>query len=243
MKAEVIKRQRGCYLRLPEEFSMADSVEMFQLKPGYYLLSLPIGGREAQEGKPQVAEKGLSAQEQREARVLAKLASLGFSKRSPSQLAKLMSAEERKVLDGLVKAGKVLYVHNKKYNEGIYIIETGSQKSAQKQAEPGAMENQLFANGYLILEGSKDAQALSERLMKQKNSVAGIKGFDGKYYIVTTAYFAKASEAIARLGDEVTPAGAAAKCGLAIDGCKAVLKLLAERGDYLEKKGGIYIRV
>ncbi len=246
MKSEVIKRQKGCYLRLPEEFSKVDAIEMFELKPGYYLLSVPLadkGAAPSAEAKPQIPEIRPSAQEQKEAAVLSKLASFGFSKRSPSQLSKVMNAEERGVLEELVKAGKVLYVHNKKYDEGIYIIETGSQKSPQKQAEPSAMENQLFANGHLILDGSRDAQALSERLMKQKNSVVGIKGFDGKYYIVTAAYFGKVAQALAGMGDEITPADAAAKGGISIDGCKAVLKLLAERGDYIEKKGGLYVRV
>jgi hypothetical protein len=246
MKSEVIKRQKGCYLRLPEEFAKFDAIEMFELKPGYYLLSVPLaekGTAPIIEAKLPIPEVKPSAQEQKEATVLGKLASYGFSKRSPSHLNKVMTAEEKKTLEELVKAGKVLYVHNKKYDEGIYIIETGSQKSAQKQAEPSAMENQLFANGYLVLDGSGDAQALSERLMKQKNSVVGIRGFDGKYYIVTAVYFSKVAGALEIMGDEITPADAATKGGLAIDGCKAVLKLLAEKGDYIEKKGGVYVRI
>lgn len=251
MKSEVIKRQKGCYLRLPDEFSKVDTVEMFQLKPGYYLLSVPLADKKgapeetiaSEENKVPIPEVKPSVRDQKEGAVLSKLASLGFSKRSPSQLSKVMSAEEMKLLDELVKAGKVLYVHNKKFDEGIYVIETGSQKSPQKQAEPSAMENQLFANGYLVLDGSRDAQALSERLMKQKNSVVGIKGFDGKYYIVTAVYFGKVAAALSGMGDEITPADAAAKGGLSIDGCKAVLKLLAEKGDYIEKKGDFYVKV
>jgi len=49
----------------------------------------------------------------------------------------------------------------------------------------------LFANGYIVLEGSRDAKTLSERLLKQKGSILGVRGFDGKYYVVTTGYFQK----------------------------------------------------
>lgn len=233
MRGKVIKREKGCYLRLPEEFRGMDEVEVFALRDGYYLLSAPLGGKKGGEVKD---EPGV------EERVIGKIESLGYRRRSPSVLKKMLSTEEWNALESLVKAGKVRYVHNKKFHEGIYLVR--GRGNVRREAEPSnEVANTLFANGYIILSGSREAQELSERLSKQKGSVMGVRGFDGKYYVVTATYFLKVSEALGRIEGDTTPEEAAEKSGLSIDGCKAVLKLLAEKGDYAEKKGGIYARV
>ena len=234
MKEKVIKREKGCYLKLPEEFRGVEEVELFPLKEGHYLLSFPLGA-----GKPAPQKKAESCEEA----VLRKIDSLGYSKRSPSQLHKLLCKEEQKALEKLVKEGKIAYIHNKKFKEGIYVVERKGQEKRPLDEASNELANQLFTNGYIILAGSKEAQGLSERLMKQKGSIMGVRGFDGKYYVVTSTYFQKVWGALSKLGEEVTPEEAAEKSSLSIDGCKAVLKLLAEKGDYVEKKGGLYVRV
>ncbi len=234
MKEKVIKREKGCYLKLPEEFRGVDEIEFFPLKEGYYLLSVPLLEKAAPAQPKKVESLG--------DKVIGKLDSLALRKRSPSYLKKYLGKEELKELEKLVKQGTVAYIHNKKFEEGIYVIE-GKKKTGSVGGEPNAMANQLFANGYIILEASRDAQSLSERLLKQKGAIMGIRGFDGKYYVVTSTYFKKVWEAISKLGEEITPEDVAEKFSLSIDGCKAVLKLLAEKGDYIEKKGGLYVRV
>lgn len=234
MKEKVIKREKGCYLKLPEEFRKVDEIEFFPLKEGYYLLSVPIGAVSL----PAPGKK----QESLDEKVLEKLDSLALRNRSPSYLKKFLGKEELKELEKLVKQGKIAYIHNKKFKEGIYVIE-GKKKTGKGGEEPNAMANQLFTNGYIILKASRDAQSLSERLLKQKGAIMGIRGFDGKYYVVTSTYFKKVWNILSKLGEEVTPEGVAEKFSLSIDGCNAVLKLLAEKGDYVEKKNGLYVRV
>jgi hypothetical protein len=237
MKGRVIKQEKGCYLKLPEEFRQMEEVEFFELKKGYYLLSTVIG-ESGENAKKRV--KGA------EELLLEKLDSIIMRKRSPSYLKKVLGKEEQKVLEGLVKKGKVAYIHNKKFEEGIYVIEDGRGRRGKASGgieNSSELTNALFASGYVIVEGNRDAQALSERLSKQKGSILGVRGFDGKYYVVTANYFQKVSSAIAKMGDEVSPEDAAEKFGLAMEGCRAVLKLLSEKGEYIEKKGGIYIRV
>ncbi len=238
MKEKIIKREKGCYLKLPEEFRELEEGELMELKEGYYLLSVPIG-----QAKPAVAAIPKKPPETVEERVLKKLDSLGLAKRCPSYLKKVLTKEEEKMLQKLVKSGKVAYIHNKKFHEGIYVIESKKRVTGAGAEPSNALANALFANGYILLDGSRDAKALSERLLKQKGSVLGVRGFDGKYYVVTSGYFQKVSDALAKMGDEVTPDAVAAQFSFSIDGCKAVLKLLSEKGDYLEKKGGLYIRV
>jgi hypothetical protein len=166
-------------------------------------------------------------------------------KRSPSYLKRMLGKDEQKLLEALVKKGRVAYIHNKKFEEGIYVIEDG-RRGARGGAAPersGELTSALFASGYVIVEGNRDAQALSERLLKQKGSILGVRGFDGKYYVVTANYFQKVSGALSKMGEEVSAQDVAEKFGIAMDGCKAVLKLLSEKGEYVEKRGGIYLRV
>ncbi len=240
MKEKIIKREKGCYLKLPEEFRDMDEIELLPLKKGYYLLSVPIG-----KDNSNIVETNKEEQksESVEERVLNKLESLGLAKRCPSYLKKVLSDEEGEMLKKLVKSRKVVYIHNKKFQEGIYVIEKQKKNNIKGNDPANSLANALFANGYIVLEGSKDAKSLSERLLKQKGSVLGIRGFDGKYYVVTTGYFQKISDAIAKMGDEITPKEVATKFRFSIEGCKAVLKLLSEKGDYLEKTGERFIRV
>ncbi len=231
MKSRIIKQKKGCYIRLPEEFRNIAEVELFQLRDGYYLLSAPLGGKAPAAAPPKKkTEPG--------AELLEKLESLPLNKRSPSRLNKILNNEERKLLEKMLKEGKVSYIHNKKFREGIYVVDR--KKRAERDSDD--MANRLFANGYIILRENKEAQKLSERLMKQKGSILGVRGFDGKYYVVTSNYFTKVAKAIYGMGDEVSPEEVAEKYGFSIDGCKAVLKLLAEKGEYAEEKGGIYVR-
>lgn len=236
MKGKVIKQEKGCYLKLPEEFRGMEEVEFFELKKGYYLLSEVIG-----EGGSAPAKKEKGAEEL----LVEKLDSIPMGKRSPTYLKKVLGKEEQKLLEALVKKGKVAYIHNKKFEEGIYVIDDGRWKKGKGRAGGNTNEfaSALFASGYVIVEGNRDAQALSERLLNQKGSIMGVRGFDGKYYVVTANYFRKVSGALVKMGREVSPENAAAKFGLSMEGCRAVLKLLAEKGDYIEKKGDLYIRV
>ncbi|MBD3390064.1 hypothetical protein GF415_03885 [Candidatus Micrarchaeota archaeon] len=231
MKSQIIKQKKGCYLRLPEEFRNFGEVELFQLRGGYYLLSAPL------EGKAPAAAQAKKKPEP-EAALLEKLESVPLNKRSPSRLNKILKNEERKLLEKMLKEGKVSYIHNKKFKEGIYVVE----RKKRVERDSDEMANRLFANGYIILGENKEAQKLSERLLKQKGSILGVRGFDGKYYVVTSNYFTKVAKAVSGMGDELSPEEVAEKQGLSIDGCKAVLKLLAEKGEYAEKKGGIYVR-
>ncbi len=235
MKGKVIKQEKGCYLKLPEEFRQMEEVELFPLKEGYYLLSSVIGSAAP-------AKKAKSAEEM----LIGKLDSIAMNRRSPTYLKKVLGKEEQKLLGELVKKGRVAYIHNKKFEEGIYVIEDGRRGGRQNSGgveNSNEIANALFASGYVIVEGSRDAQALSERLLKQKGSILGVRGFDGKYYVVTANYFQKVSEALGKMGDEISPGEVAEKVGISMDGCRAVLKLLSEKGEYIEKKGGIYIRV
>ena len=75
-------------------------------------------------------------------------------------------------------------------------------------------------------------------------SAVGVKGFDGKFYIVTTEYLSKASGLISSvLKEDMDPASIAEATKLDPDGCMAVIRLMAENGDIIEKKRGVFAAV
>jgi len=262
MRIKTIQKESGTYVRLPDDFRKAEELELFMLRDGYYLLSLPLGaavktrveakGAAEPEPKgrapePAVAEEDAKGLTQSENRVLDKLASIRFEKRTGTSIREDFSRQDREALLSLEKKGAVTFIKSKKYPDGVYNIQNDFYPAPKKDAGPeksaSELERQLFRDGYIILQDSNAAQRLSEVLQKQKNAITGVKGFDGKYYVVTRAHMERVRKVLARWrGDYVDPKAMAAKFGIHPDAVKAVLKILAEGGEYTEK-GEVFIKV
>ena len=252
-RVRVLKRQNSAYLELPPELLNYDEVELFPLKEGYYLLSVPLGAREV---KPQ--QKGDDAGERG---LLKKLLAIRFENRTPAQVNKALDDEEKTILKELERKGLVNVFRGTKYKDGVYNIndrvyamlshaEGETLKPGTRAAQPagGQMDSAgiLIRQGYLVISDKNEARALSERLAQEmKNgSVAGVKGFDGKFYIVTRNYLVKAQALIATaLKENMDAAGIATATKLEPEGCLAALRVLAESGEIIEKKRGIFAPV
>lgn len=262
MRIKTIQKESGTYVRLPDDFRKAEELELFALRDGYYLLSLPLGAAvktrveakgtaepepKARAPEPAVAEEDAKGLTQSENRVLDKLASIRFEKRTGTSIREDFSRQDREALLSLEKKGAVTFIKSKKYPDGVYNIQNDFYPAPKKDAGPeksaSELERQLFRDGYIILQDSNAAQRLSEVLQKQKNAITGVKGFDGKYYVVTRAHMERVRKVLARWrGDYVDPKAMAAKFGIHPDAVKAVLKILAEGGEYTEK-GEVFIKV
>jgi len=256
MRIKTIQKESGTYIRVPDELRKVEELELFQLRDGYYLLSLPLGANVARaaekpgekyapaKGKAPEAPGGLS---QQESRVLMKLADIRFEKRVPQLVNKDFSRQDREALMALEKKGAVTLIKSKKYPGGVYSIQNDfyPQRKEEEAGKPADsdLEKQLFRDGYVVVSDSNSAQRLSDLLQKQRGAVTGVKGFDGKYYMVTKAFAGKVRAALAKMGgDYADPKEVGAQAGLHPDGVKAVLKILAESGEYMEK-GEIFIKV
>jgi hypothetical protein len=195
--------------------------------------------------RKQEAPGGLS---QQEARVLTKLADIRFEKRVPQLVNRDFSRQDREALMSLEKKGAVTIIKSKKYPGGVYSIQNDFYPQPQKRDEEGKpadsdLEKQLFRDGYVVLADSNAAQRLSDILQKQRGAITGVKGFDGKYYMVTKAFAAKVRDALVKMNSEYAdPKAVGVVAGLHPDGVKAVLKILAESGEYMEK-GEVFIKV
>lgn len=76
----------------------------------------------------------------------------------------------------------------------------------------------------------------------KRGELVGVKGFDGKYYVVRASTYAKVLEALRESlwGEGATPKDAAKRLGQPEDLIKAVLEVAKEEGIVYETKEGKY---
>ncbi len=108
-------------------------------------------------------------------------------------------------------------------------------------------KTELEERGFLIVQNEVEAKALSVALESdiRSGAVRGVRGFDKKYYIATQAYLQELSPKIKKiLGERPLAVGAIAAAAKAdADGALAVLYVLKEEGEVIEKKRGIFALV
>ncbi|MFA6530471.1 MAG: hypothetical protein WCT31_01980 [Candidatus Micrarchaeia archaeon] len=320
MKSRVLKKNEKCYLQLPPEFAGIDEVEIFQLRDGYYLLSIPLEGKndidkvkienglkeeheldeqaiekwkrekagnpEPQKTKnPETKENGPN---EKEKTLLRKLVGVKFENRTPAYVSKYFTDSEQKMLVEMEKKGYLNLFKGKKYADGVYNIgdsmfqllkentdgkqpnadpqttKQSTDKSATRDSPPSLTSEasasnpvhpplpnnpllaDLFRVGYTVLANNNQAYEFSESLRStgKNNDVLGIKGFDGKYYVVSKTYFTELSYLIKNsVKGDMTVASIAKLCKTDETGCRAVLMLMAERGDAIEKKKDFFALV
>ncbi len=283
VKSRVLRNQKKAYVELPPEMAEYDEIELFQLRDGFYLMSVPLSvthnatqPADANAGQQQNTQDQKEAISEPEKALLKKLLGIKFSDRTPANVAKLLDQGEQKTLVSLENKGLVAVYRGKNYTNGVYSIpdnayalinNNGTQRVnnsnvignqdatqtiqpnhpiANQVASQGVGLNTLNSRGFLIMQDKREAMMLSEQLGQEikTGAVFGIKGFDNKFYMVTRKYFTSAQQQISdALKHEMDSASIAATTKLETDGCIAVLRLMSENGDIIEKKKGIFAPV
>ena len=259
-KIRIIKRQEKGYIELPPDLAKNEEIELFLLKEGYYLITAPLVSQ------PSLGEaKGEKGINEMEKAVLRKLLSIRFENRVPAYVNKALSEPEKAVLHALEGKGLVNVFKGRKYVEGVYNIndsiypllaQKGEPARGRDEAQPrvpqAAQQSQgntlgiLNSKGFIIISDKREAMMLSEQLNGQMKSgaVVGVKGFDGKFYIVTRDYFSSSQAKVVQvLKEEMDAPSVASAAKLDPEGCMAVLRLMAENGEIIEKKRGVFAPV
>ncbi|MBI5698567.1 MAG: hypothetical protein HZC29_08860, partial [Thaumarchaeota archaeon] len=261
---KIIKRQEKGYVELPQDLAKNEEVELFQLRDGYYLLSIPLAEKPEEPNK----SKGSNGLTDEEKFVLKKLLSIKFENRIPNYVNKALTDGEKNVLRELERKGLVSVYKGKKYVDGVYSIKDSAYLLVQGNSKPqnqtqqsrpinvggveqptqgtGGAVSVLNSRGFIIITDKREALSLSEILNGQMKSgaVVGVKGFDGKFYVVTREYFTNSQAKItAILKDHMDASAVASATKLDPEGCIAVLRLMAENGELIEKKKGIFAPV
>jgi len=103
----------------------------------------------------------------------------------------------------------------------------------------------LNKQGYLVLNSESEAREISEILADKikKNQIIGIRGFDKKYYIVKNSFILKHQSKIKSIlkHGPLSSEKIASELGMEQEAVNALLTILREEGEILEKRKGVFV--
>ena len=158
----------------------------------------------------------------------------------------------KKSLANLAKSGIIAQLAGKLSPPSQSRTGEAQQKPGEERQEPGGAaeaapvdsEKLLDAKGYLVVESEAEAKDLSKSLEKKirDGEVFGARGFDKKFYIVSRQFYSSFSPRVAKAiaGKAATASELAACSKLNEQACTAILQLMKERGEAIEKRRGVF---
>jgi len=197
--------------------------------------------------------------------VLKKIDTIRYENRTQENTLKILSEAEKAILQGLVangsvtlfkgKSGKMLYSIPKNIYDNFLMrkkpAQTGAAKASsyafvQQASQYKAPEDEnvttLEKDGFLVLQTEAEASKVSLMLEQsiRHGQVLGTRSFskNREFYILLRTYFDRHAQGILRkLRERAYRVGDLAKeLDMNEDGARAVLYILAENGDVMEKK-------
>jgi hypothetical protein len=108
--------------------------------------------------------------------------------------------------------------------------------------------NPLGVKGYLVIDNELEAKQLSMRLEKEikGGEIIGVRGFDKKFYIVSTSLYQNLGPRIETLLKDkqtVSPLEVSQSLNLEEPCAIAVLQVMKEQGELIEKKRGVFAAI
>ncbi|MBI4361348.1 AbrB/MazE/SpoVT family DNA-binding domain-containing protein [Candidatus Micrarchaeota archaeon] len=120
------------------------------------------------------------------------------------------------------------------------------QAVLKKTGPVSAPFSPLEPSGFLVLSGELDAKTFSSRheAAIKSGDVKGVRGFDKKFYLVSRRFFeTNARRILSALSEEKDSLELSQTLKLPEEGIKALLYVLKEEGEVIEKKRGAFRRV
>ncbi|MBI5224868.1 hypothetical protein HY989_03280 [Candidatus Micrarchaeota archaeon] len=149
-------------------------------------------------------------------------------------------------LDGLVQAASLIQTPSASYSASSF-SSSSSKTSPQpiiSQPDEPEPEKLIVSRGFAVISSEDEARRISKLLEKEikTNEVMGVRGFDKKFYIVSSQYYsANSTKILKAIGSkEMSLSDIAVACKLDERGCNACLVLLKEQGDLIEKRKGVF---
>lgn len=199
--------------------------------------------------------------------VITKLLAFKYEQRLPSFIDKQLTAKEKSILNNLLNKNIIRIYKGGKYSEtgvydiprGVYIDITrqlrhvaekekgkggGKEELGKESEEEGLTPLEIIEKeGYFVAESEGEARKLSDELKTKKREFRGVRGFDKKYYVVKNSFFSKYSKKIKdilkegnKTIDQIVNA-----VNLPKNACVAILTILNEEGDIIEKRKGVFV--
>jgi len=118
------------------------------------------------------------------------------------------------------------------------------KQPAQSDGLASFFKRELDSKGFVVVFAEKGAQAASTDFEKEikSGSILGSRGFDKKFYLATRGFVEQNAPKILRVLKE-SPASVeqlTEKTKIHEDGVKALLCILMEQGEIIEKKKGVF---
>lgn len=261
LEIKATKAKEGLLLlgHLPQELADSSALELFPLRDGAYLLTVKgfVGQKGMLSKTPHAPRDALSENEKG---LVRKLLAIRFERRVPAEVAKLLSREEKELLETLMKKEMVQVFHGGKYEKGgVYNVSdfafnsvrepaaaSVSPSAAQAAPLPISSVAHLEKFGWMILENDTEARNFANAFPDRVKSgeVRGQRAFDRRYYFVTRQFFESHEKDVqsalgkpGRTAEEIS-----SQIGIGAEGCMAILVHLLESGDVMEKKKGEFSR-
>ena len=119
-----------------------------------------------------------------------------------------------------------------------------SKEAAKEEIRSLTPVEKLERFGYVIAENESDAKHLSDQLASnvRKKDIVGIRGFDRKYYIVKNSFarkYAPKIKSVLRTGSKSADK-IADEIGVDRQGTAAILTIMNEEGELIEKRKGTF---
>lgn len=173
--------------------------------------------------------------------IVKKLFRIKHAERTVEEIKKTLDANEIKLVKPMLEK-KILfeYVKNGKKLIGIDRNFSLSEKPASN------LVDLLFSNGFMITENPNDAINLNEQIVnsKKQNEVTGIRGFDKRFYVVVNKVYSETSKKLLNeFENEKTVKEAAENIKEDIGKCTAVVEIMKENGEIIEKREGVFKKV
>ncbi len=254
LEIKVSKTKEGILLSgsLPPELASCPSLEIFPLRDGAYLLT--VGGFVgARLQAPQASVSSLLSEPEK--KVVKKLLSVRFERRTPLEVGKTLLPDEKETLAGLMKKKIVHIFQGEKYGkDGVYSVsdfafnavrEAGQAATGPQQgagALPISTHMHLERFGWMVLEGESDAKAFAAAYPEKVKSgeVSGVRAFDRKFYFVSRQFYQEWEKKVqlSLAKSEKSAEEISAETGLAPEGCRCLLFHLCENGEAMERHRG-----
>jgi antitoxin component of MazEF toxin-antitoxin module len=176
--------------------------------------------------------------------VLRKLSDIKFADRTKEKVRSVLSDDEQKVLGALVKRKAISYYDEGKYKgRGVYSI-SRDYYLLLSEPEKVVKKKVSLADGFRVVGSQAEAEALLSEMGAaiKGGDVIAVRGFDKKFYFVSSDVMNKEGGKItsALAGGEMSLKEIVGKCSLGEGLAKAVIEVLRESGDIIEKRREVY---
>jgi hypothetical protein len=199
--------------------------------------------------------------------VLKKIDTIRYENRTQENVSKILSESERRVLQSLIanravsqfrgKSGKELYSIPKNIYDNFLMRKKPAAQLKQESKEfvkevssykEPKDENivSLEKNGFLVLQTEAEASRVSVMLENsiRHGQVLGTRSFskNREFYIILRTYFDRHAQSILKKLRErgYRVSDLSKELGISEDGARAILYILAENGDVMEKKRELF---